>query len=261
LRLIAAGGGPLQGAYRAGVEIRLDPGALTYWRTPGAAGVPPVFSFEGSENAAEIVVSYPAPTRIDEDGSEIYGYRNHVVFPLRITPKDSSSPVLLVLNLSYAICAGICLPAKAAATLTLQPGNGVRPDTANPEAAIIAAAEALVPARLSSGEAAAKVAVTRVETAPSPTWRVFLRSGSAQDLFAEAPQGWYFETRSTGKPNEFLAVEAERPRSGASARPEVTLTVKDEQQSYEFLTNLDAAPLSLRDADAAPEALPGAGQN
>src|ERR1700730_17589915 len=57
LRLIAAGADPPQSFYRAGVEIRLDPGALTYWRMPGGAGVPPVFSTEGSVNASAIVVS------------------------------------------------------------------------------------------------------------------------------------------------------------------------------------------------------------
>ena len=51
VRLIAgssAGGGTA--GLRAGVEIRLKPGWHTYWRYPGDAGVPPRFSFAGSQN-------------------------------------------------------------------------------------------------------------------------------------------------------------------------------------------------------------------
>src|SRR3984893_19033798 len=131
LRLIAAGGGPPQSFYRAGIEVRLDPGALTYWRMPGGAGVPPVFSFEGSANASDIEVSYPAPLRIDEDGTEAFGYRGRGIFPARVTPRDATRPVLLVLNASYAVWRRIFVPAKAEARLTLLPAPEA--GTANPE--------------------------------------------------------------------------------------------------------------------------------
>ena len=192
MRLIAAGGGPPQSFYRAGIEVRLDPGALTYWRMPGGAGVPPVFSFEGSANASDIVVSYPAPTRIDEDGTEAFGYRDRVIFPVRVTPRDATRPVLLVLNVSYAVCSRICLPAKAEARLTLLPAPETGTEPLGPDASAIAAAEAAVPLRLTPEQRDAKVAITRDETATTPTWRLAPRGGGGQDLFAEAPPGWYF---------------------------------------------------------------------
>ncbi|MGA7383288.1 MAG: protein-disulfide reductase DsbD domain-containing protein [Methylocella sp.] len=239
MRLIAAGGAPPQGFYRAGIEIRLDPGALTYWRMPGGAGVPPVFSFEGSANASGIAVSYPAPRRIDEDGTEAFGYRDRVIFPVRVTPKDATRPVLLVVNVSYAVCGRICLPAKAESRLTLLPAPEA--GTASPEAAAIAAAEAAVPLRLTPEQRDAKVAITRDETAPTPTWRLSPRGGGAQDLFVEAPEGWYFETRRSSRPNEFLIAEVEKPRTGSRAAVPVILTVSDERQSYEFAVDLGAA--------------------
>ncbi|MGH6837087.1 MAG: protein-disulfide reductase DsbD domain-containing protein [Methylocella sp.] len=241
LRLIAAGAGPPRSFYRAGIELRLDPGVLTYWRMPGGAGVPPVFSFEGSENATDIVVSYPAPTRIDEDGTEAFGYRDRVIFPIRVAPKDASRPVVLVLNVSYAVCSRICLPAKAEARLTLLPSPQAGSSAASPEAAAIAAAEAAVPLHLTPEQRDAKVAITRDETAPTPTWRLSPRGGSVQDLFAEAPPGWYFETRKSGRPNEFLIVEVEKPRTDSRAPLPVTLTLRNELQSYEFAVDLDAA--------------------
>jgi DsbC/DsbD-like thiol-disulfide interchange protein len=240
LRLIAAGGALPQSFYRAGIEVRLDPGALTYWRMPGGAGVPPVFSFEGSANASDIVVSYPAPLRIDEDGTEAFGYRDRVIFPVRVTPKDATRPVLLVLNVSYAVCSRICLPAKAEARLALLPAPEAGTETLGPDAPAIAAAEAAVPLRLTPEQRDAKVAITRDETAPTPTWRLAARGDGVQDLFAEAPPGWYFETRKSSRPDEFLIVEVEKPRTDTRAPLPVTLTLRNEQQSYEFAVDLDA---------------------
>ena len=49
-RLIA-GGGDL-----AGFEIALAPGAITYWRDPGDAGLPPTLDFSASDNVASVEV-------------------------------------------------------------------------------------------------------------------------------------------------------------------------------------------------------------
>jgi DsbC/DsbD-like thiol-disulfide interchange protein len=251
LRLIAAEGLP-GGAYHAGVEIKLDPGAFTYWRMPGSAGIPPEFSFEGSTNASEITVFYPAPVRIVDDGVEVYGYRDHVIFPLRIKPLDAASPVRLALTVSYGVCAGLCLPGKGEAALTFFP-ESARGVSVSLEARSVAAAYALIPVRLLPQERDAKIVITRDEATPLPTWRLSLRDGTAEDLFAEAPQGWYFETRAATKPNEFAIVEVERPREGSPKRPPVILTLKNEQKSYEFTVDLDAASARDKDAQASPK--------
>src|ERR1700721_3864575 len=82
-RLIA-GGGDL-----AGFEIALSPGAITYWRDPGDAGLPPTLDFSGSDNVASVVPEFPAPKRIKEaDGGEAFGYAGGVVLQLRVKPRD-----------------------------------------------------------------------------------------------------------------------------------------------------------------------------
>ena len=43
-------GGADNGELLAGVQIRLEPGWKTYWRTPGDSGVPPSFDWSGSKN-------------------------------------------------------------------------------------------------------------------------------------------------------------------------------------------------------------------
>ena len=107
-RLIAAGGD------LAGFEIRLAPGAITYWRDPGDSGLPPTFDFAGSDNVEAVEPLFPAPKRIKEaDGGQAFGYDGGVIFPLRVHPRDAAKPVTLALHADFAVCEKVCLPAKA----------------------------------------------------------------------------------------------------------------------------------------------------
>jgi DsbC/DsbD-like thiol-disulfide interchange protein len=238
VRLIAAPSRAEPLAWRAGVEIRLAKGALTYWRTPGGAGVPPVFDFTGSVNIAKVEVAYPAPTRIAEEGTDVYGYQGGVVFPLRLTPSEAGRPMSLTLALSYAVCERICLPAKANAVLDLAP----RPDPPLPETAegrALDLAEASVPQKLSERDRDAKISITAVAADP-PSWHVDVHGGPAGDLFAEASDSSYFETRKAETPGAFLIVQVEKPASAGEAALPVTLTLTGPQRSYEFGVRLDS---------------------
>lgn len=250
MRLIS--GAPSRPFYSAGVEIRLDPGALTYWRTPGDAGAPPVFSFEGSDNVANVTILYPAPKRIDEAGTEAFGYSGEVTFPLHVSPKDETRPVNLALKMNYAVCERICLPSVAEAKLTLPPAIEAPGVTGVDSPVAIAAAEARVPVRLSPGERDKKISIIRDPGAAKPTWRLKIAKDDAkddsrsqdagvEDLFAEAPEGWYYETRKSDRPNEFLIVEAERPRTETSVAAPVLLTLTRPGRSYEFTVELQPA--------------------
>src|SRR5690606_24353121 len=50
-------------ALRAGLEIDLEDGFKTYWRVPGASGVPPRFDFSRSRHAEDVSVAFPSPKR------------------------------------------------------------------------------------------------------------------------------------------------------------------------------------------------------
>src|SRR6266542_1702588 len=80
---------------RAGIEIRLDPGWKTYWRYPGDSGVPPRFGFTRSENVASVSVLWPAPQSFSDGSGRSIGYKDDVIFPLRIVPRDPAKPVVL----------------------------------------------------------------------------------------------------------------------------------------------------------------------
>jgi DsbC/DsbD-like thiol-disulfide interchange protein len=260
-RLIAAPS-PAKGAYRAGVQIRLDPGALTYWRSPGEVGAPPVFNFEGSENLKDVIVYYPTPARIDEAGLVEFGYRGAVTFPIDVKLADDSRPGVLSLSLKYAVCGGICLPVSANAKLALPVkfDDGAQPAAGFDAEALIAAARAKVPQRLSAAERDAQVAIVRESAAAEPTWRVNVREApqtgggdaidgesAKQDLFVESTGGYYFESKKGATPNEFLIVEVGAPGSAASGSAAeageipVTITLAQPRQSYEFAASLGAS--------------------
>src|SRR5690349_24665649 len=71
-RLIAGDGTRLaaDGAWRAGVEIKLGRGWKTYWRYPGDSGVPPRFDFSGSSNVKAVNVLWPTPHRFRDASGE-----------------------------------------------------------------------------------------------------------------------------------------------------------------------------------------------
>src|SRR5689334_15797005 len=89
----------------AGIEIRLDPGWKTYWRTPGDSGVPPQFDWSKSENIDSVTVLWPAPRKFDDGaGGHSLGYHDQFVLPLRIVAKSADKPVTLRADIDYAVC-------------------------------------------------------------------------------------------------------------------------------------------------------------
>src|SRR5947207_3472999 len=178
-------------SYLAGVEITLGEDWKTYWRMPGDAGVPPNFDWTGSINVASVEVRYPAPSRLHEPGAETIGYKNSVLFPVEIVPKDPGQPVDLALTLEFGVCREICIPAEAKFSLTLRP-TGM---SGSPLPAVLAALER-VPRpdasrraddpQLKSARASLEGATPRLTIAAH-----YPHDSQSADLFIEAPGGLY----------------------------------------------------------------------
>jgi DsbC/DsbD-like thiol-disulfide interchange protein len=202
-RLIA-GGSDL-----AGFEIALAPGAITYWRDPGDAGLPPTLDFSLSDNVASVEPEFPAPKRIKEaDGGEAFGYDGGVVFPLRVKPRDPTKPATLKLNADFAVCEKVCLPAKAHLELRL-PAAG-----ASPHASAIDAALAAIPRRVPPKDLGA------LEALGVDSWRLCAahEDGPPRDLFVEAPEGWWLKTApapTDGGRDCFTLTIGDKPKDAA----------------------------------------------
>jgi len=233
-RLIAAGG-LKDGAYVAGVEIALEGKALTYWRTPGDAGVPPEFDFSKSENVADVEVVFPAPERHDEGGAEAFGWRQEVIFPLKVRPRDPARPVNLALTVNYGACEKICIPSEGKMTLALAPGAEGSAHAARIEPWLARAPEP-------AAQAGIAFALEPLANAKRPAWRVRVtpQPGPGADLFAEGVGGDYFDTKRIG--GGFKLLLAERA-PGASGPAQVRLTLtrgeRAEERPVEHETKLD----------------------
>ena len=99
-----------EGEHMAGLRITLRDGWKTYWRAPGDAGIPPEFSFTGSANVQAVAPQWPVPMVFDQGGYRSIGYRNSVVFPLRVTLSDGNAPTRLTGQIEIGVCEEICLP-------------------------------------------------------------------------------------------------------------------------------------------------------
>lgn len=219
-RLLSSGPAT-NGYYRAGVEVDLDPGTITYWRSPGEAGAPPVFDFSASANVAAVDVVYPAPKRIEEQGIVVAGYDARVIFPLKIAPRDPKAPVTLSLSLRYSACGKICLPARAVLSLVL-PQTGV-----SPHAAEIAEASRRAPLRLDPAQSEKAIALDKLA---ADRWRLVWRGqGKAEAVFLEVADPLFVE--SVPRDDAFdLRLYA----GGASPAPvAATVTVLTDGDAYE----------------------------
>lgn len=235
MRIVAAPGG------RAAIEVRLDPKTITYWRSPGETGVPPLFNFSGSDNVAKVEVLYPAPRRFDEDGVFAFGYAESVVFPLRVTLLDPQRPATLDVKLDYAVCSRICAPATGSGRLLLPSGGET-----GPYAGLIARAERQVPRSVEParfkihGTPGASEWIMGVDDMAE--WG--LDPGSAE-LFVEAPEGWYFDAVRLAELGRFRVRLTGRPKEpGGPDGLALTLTLAAANRAVETRLRLDESQVS-----------------
>ena len=61
------------GHQMAGLSLTLSPGWKTYWRSPGEAGIPPLFDWSGSDNIASVRLHWPSPSVFHTNGMHMAG--------------------------------------------------------------------------------------------------------------------------------------------------------------------------------------------
>jgi DsbC/DsbD-like thiol-disulfide interchange protein len=69
-------------------------------------------------------VLFPAPHRFAEADGWAIGYREEIVFPVKITPEREGEPVELKLVLGYGLCKDLCIPNDVTLDLTIAADAG-----------------------------------------------------------------------------------------------------------------------------------------
>ena len=180
-----------------GVQIELDPGWHTYWRNPGASGVPPRFDWSNSTNVVAAKVLWPAPHRIRDEYGVSFGYNDLVVFPVHISAENADQQIGLKLGIDYAVCREICIPVFSELSLELPAGALASADLM----AKVANFEAKVPLPQPKDESKTigpRIEQTQIQLKDGkPVLAVTARLGATPakaDIFIEGPEEFFFAT-------------------------------------------------------------------
>ncbi|MGR3540172.1 MAG: protein-disulfide reductase DsbD family protein [Hasllibacter sp.] len=227
---------PGAGTLSAAIDMRLEDGWKTYWRSPGEVGLPPRLDWSASENVLDARILWPAPTRFTAFGIENFGYEDEMVLPVRVVLERPGEAARLRLTGSFLVCADVCVPEDVSLALDLPAGTM----SADAEAAArIAEAAARVPDEGGTAEAHMDAdALSLRITAPRPLRAPDLFPVSGQTAFARP------EIAVDG-----ATVTARFPLTSAPEGGPVEVVLTDGDDAW----RMDAAPLA-----AAPE-MPRAG--
>jgi DsbC/DsbD-like thiol-disulfide interchange protein len=98
------------GTHMAGLRVTLRPGWKTYWRAPGDAGIPPQFSWSGSQNINAAQYHWPVPQVFGQGHLQSIGYHDTLVLPIELTQSDPNAPIHMSGEITIGVCEDICVP-------------------------------------------------------------------------------------------------------------------------------------------------------
>ncbi|MGE2104417.1 protein-disulfide reductase DsbD family protein [Citrobacter koseri] len=93
-----------EGETRLLLDVKLENGWKTYWRSPGEGGVAPAIAWK--ENIPAVDWFWPTPSRFDVAGMTTQGYHHRVTFPMAVR---GPSPAMLSGVLTLSTCSNVCL--------------------------------------------------------------------------------------------------------------------------------------------------------
>lgn len=187
---ILDGGSTQQGTVMGAIRVTLSDGWKTYWRTPGDAGIPPTFSWQGSQNVADVQITWPAPEVFFTSGLRTLGYHDQMVLPVEITPKSLGKPVRLKGQLGIGVCREVCVPSQLSFDHALDSAAKRNP-------AILAA---LASRPFSAREAGVKTATCRLvptEYGMKVTARITMPSAGETEIAVIEPGSPYLQAGET----------------------------------------------------------------
>lgn len=190
------------GTHMAGLRVTLAPGWKTYWRAPGDAGIPPTFTYGGSQNIAGVQYHWPVPQVFHQSGMRSIGYHDGVVIPVEITPSADGSPIHLAGEISIGVCEEICVPMHLTFDAAL-PAVGSR------DGAITASLLNQPVSAASAGIGPATCAMTATSRGVMVTASIpYASANGTPDVVIEAgdPHIWVSEPDVTRQGNQLIAM-------------------------------------------------------
>jgi thiol:disulfide interchange protein DsbD len=147
------------GAQMVGLVLTMEEHWHVYWINPGDSGEPPHIAWTLPAGLTAGPMQFPIPERLPLGPLMDYGYEDEVAFPVRIEAASTlkPGPAHLDAQITWLVCAQVCIPGKAhlGLDLTVQPG-APQPEQ-EPKLGALGEAMTLIPGPLPPG---AKFSVT-----------------------------------------------------------------------------------------------------
>lgn len=105
------------------LEVNLEAGWKSYWRTPGDAGLAPVLDWTGSENFSHADILWPSPHRFTALDLDNFGYKGKYILPLKTELAEAGKPLAARLKVDILVCSDICVPETHVVMLDLPAGK------------------------------------------------------------------------------------------------------------------------------------------
>jgi DsbC/DsbD-like thiol-disulfide interchange protein len=211
VRLVTSGEPDAAGRLYGALDIQLAPGWKTYWRDPGASGVPPTIDVSTSRNIASAELDFPAPERHDRGNFSWAGYSQPVSLPVTFKFASPDKPATVDATIFLGICETVCVPVKA--SLVLDPTS----DPDNPaHVTLVASAHESVPAQAHPGFG---IRMVGLEAGKLIVEATFPGDSEEADLFMAADNGYFFEEPQRLKKDgrTFFTINATRPEKKPSS--------------------------------------------
>ncbi len=147
------------GTQEVGLVLTIDEHWHVYWINAGDSGEPPKVTWTLPQGFTAGAMQFPIPERLPLGPFMDFGYEDEVAFPIAISAASTvkPGPVHLDAQISWLVCAQVCVPGKAhlGIDLTVQPG--APPPSQEPQVGALGEAMTLIPKPL---PARAKFSVT-----------------------------------------------------------------------------------------------------
>jgi thiol:disulfide interchange protein DsbD len=113
----------------AGIVLQMEPRWHTYWRNPGASGIPTTVQWQLPSGVTAGPLRWPAPEKLPDDDLTTYIYRDRVVLlaPLKLAAGLPPVPLVLKAKVSWLECETACLPGSADLQAALSLGAQTTP--------------------------------------------------------------------------------------------------------------------------------------
>lgn len=109
---------------RGVIDIDLLPGWKTYWRDPGAGGIPPAIQIDDVGLITATEIEFPVPTWISSKYGSYAGYDAPVQIPFTLQTNEPLVEQDISARIFIGICKDICIPAFTNFEISLTEATG-----------------------------------------------------------------------------------------------------------------------------------------